>query len=667
MRLSYLCYLAGLSILCQIFPLNQIQAQNNPTSNEALKQVFKQERMHDHRSCGTEAIVEAYAKEHPEFRKEMERFWEQGIRTLSEIKEDPSRSSLLPPIINIPVVVHVIHSGEAVGSGSNISEARIQAQIDVLNEDFLAMNANFNNTPPQWAGAAGNPEIQFCLASVDPAGNPSNGITRDNIQVTGTNSNNSNIENVIKPQTTWNSNLYYNIWTVAIPGTGANGGVTGYAYYPNNGTIGGNVDGSVVDWRWFGGPGFGQSGDKTLTHETGHYLGLRHTFNGNSCGADDNIADTPNIDAGTSNYVPGLNCSLNNFPAGPTSCGNAHMYVNYMDYVNDDDCYTSFTNNQISVMRAVLNGTAGQFGFGSRLPLANNSAAVCTNTSLLNDAGISGITTPGAFTCSSGSDLVTPVVTLTNYGSNNLTTVTITYQVNGGGPVILNYVDNIAPLGYVTVSLAPFLPPAGNYTFTCFTSNPNGAIDEDPSNDQSTVMSTSVMPQALPLIEDFESPLFDPTVSGLYLINPDGDAFAWELFTGASAYGVGNSCTMFNNFSGNNGSNPGGTQDRIVTPAYDFSGVAPGTPLSFDVAYARYNSSGQFDDTLKVLVSTNCGASFDDIIFIQGGPELATSPNTTVPWTPNPNQWKTEVVDLSAYAGLSNVSFAFENSSKWGN
>ena len=226
------------------------------------------------KTCGSDHMTDLIKQQFPEQAHEWEDFHQRVIPAI--IEHQPTNRRAAAQILQIPVVVHVIHSGEPVGTGSNLSVAQIQAQIDILNEDFSAQNPNFNQTPSQWTSVTGNPDIQFCLANVDPSGNPSNGITRHNLTVTGTNANNSNVEDEIKPPTTWNSNLYYNIWTLPIPGTTANGGTVGYAYLPNNFTIGSDFDGTVVDWRWFGGPGFGQSGYKTLTHETGHYLGLPH-------------------------------------------------------------------------------------------------------------------------------------------------------------------------------------------------------------------------------------------------------------------------------------------------------------------------------------------------------------------------------------------------------
>src|SRR5690606_2093524 len=55
----------------------------------------------------------------------------------------------------VPVVVHVIHNGEAVGIGSNIPDEQILSQIRVLNDDFRRMNADADNTPAEFLPAAG--------------------------------------------------------------------------------------------------------------------------------------------------------------------------------------------------------------------------------------------------------------------------------------------------------------------------------------------------------------------------------------------------------------------------------------------------------------------------------------------------------------------------------
>lgn len=572
--------------------------------------------------------------------------------------------SMAAPIIRVPIVVHIIHNpGELPGEGQNLSDAQVQAQIDVLNEDFSATNPNFGDTPARWAGDVGNPEIQFCLASIDPNGNPTTGIVRHSLEVTVDNNGNDNIESEIKPLVNWDANNYYNIYTLPIPGTTAAGGTTGYAYLPYPGTVGdGTRDGSVVDYRWFGGPGFSQSGYKTLTHETGHYLGLFHPFGDNSCTAndcaeDDGLTDTPNIDRPTSCFS-GFSCN-SGFPTGPTSCGNEHMYINYMDY-SRSSCKTSFTNDQISIMRAVLDGTMNQYNWASRLPLASNALSVCTfNT---NDAAVAEILNPGGFLCDTG--MVTPEVTITNFGVDPLTTVNINYQVNNDPVVTFVWIDNLPSGGSTVVSLPTFTPPAGTFTFTAYTTLPNGMPDENTANDTLSVQSTGVVSFPLPLIEDFEDAAFNPTTNGVFNFNPDQDTFTWQRNDNFSSFGNPGACAVFDNYNTIGGENPGGKIDALITQIYDFSNTQ-GATLTFDLAYAAYDNS--FFDSLIVLASTNCATNYDIELYRNGNSGMGTAPNTTSPFVPSATQWRTETIDLSAFDNTDNFSVAFINFSGYGN
>jgi hypothetical protein len=193
----------------------------------------------------------------------------------------------LPPQYTIPVVVHVIHLGEPVGTGSNISDAQIFDAINGLNQRYANMN-----------GQGVDCEINFCMATQTPDGCPTNGIVRVNgsgvpdyttegIEYVGPC---GASELAIKNLSRWPPLEYYNIWVVHdICGDWA-----GYAYFPN----GGDLDGTVIGSEYMTG------NSKTLAHELGHGLNIRHTFNGdgvgndcpanNNCSADgDAICDTP--------------------------------------------------------------------------------------------------------------------------------------------------------------------------------------------------------------------------------------------------------------------------------------------------------------------------------------------------------------------------------------
>lgn len=212
-----------------------------------------------------------------------------------------ANNNLKSTLYTIPVVVHVIHLGESVGTGSNISEIQIQQAIAGLNSRFRNIN-----------GFGADVEMEFCLASIDPNGNSTNGINRvDGSGVANYSANgitpsgnpcSGAIETAIKDLSRWPVSDYYNIWVVSEI---CNGSFVGYASYP----VGGLYDGLVIVSTSM------TSNSGTLPHEVGHGFFLYHTFNGDGgnvyCPVDincltdgDRVCDTPphkQSDCGTTN------------------------------------------------------------------------------------------------------------------------------------------------------------------------------------------------------------------------------------------------------------------------------------------------------------------------------------------------------------------------------
>lgn len=132
-------------------------------------------------------------------------------------REEIGRS--VPEIIRIPVVVHVLHAGEPIGTGLNISMAQIESQIDVLNEDFRRLNADAINTPVAFQSVASDVEIEFYLACIDPNGNSTNGVVRKQGRSSYTVVHNGNeinesatgIKLGINGSVAWPTNQYLNI------------------------------------------------------------------------------------------------------------------------------------------------------------------------------------------------------------------------------------------------------------------------------------------------------------------------------------------------------------------------------------------------------------------------------------------------------------------------
>jgi Pregnancy-associated plasma protein-A len=226
----------------------------------------------------------------------------------------------------IPVVVHVIQTTGGTGA---MSDSRVQSQIDILNEDFLAI-AGSNGAPGT------DTQIEFYLAEFDPQGNPTTGITRS------TNNTWFNDGGSYWNTLAWDTDRYLNIYT-----NSASGNLGYVPSLPQGGIVGSNSDRVVVLHSTFGAgaPLAPFNLGRTGTHEVGHYLGLAHTFSGgcsNSYTSGDLIVDT------NPESSPTFGC-----PGARNSCGQPAPLDNYMDYA-DDRCMNKFTPEQANRMRCTL-------------------------------------------------------------------------------------------------------------------------------------------------------------------------------------------------------------------------------------------------------------------------------------------------------------------------
>lgn len=191
--------------------------------------------------------------------------------------------------IIIPVVVHILYNN----SSQNISDAVINSQIRVLNEDFRRLNADRFNAPTPFQAVGGDMNFEFRLACIDPNGNPTNGITRTPTSTVlfGLDKMKSSTTGGKDP---WNTSAYLNIWvcnTVV---------ANGYAQFPALYPTAPEKDGIVIGYNVFGvtdptsPKGLGRVG----THEIGHWLGLYHPYDGSLVQTpcdyyDDLVDDTP--------------------------------------------------------------------------------------------------------------------------------------------------------------------------------------------------------------------------------------------------------------------------------------------------------------------------------------------------------------------------------------
>ncbi len=422
--------------------------------------------------CGTDEYNKTLRQQYPNMMgsQEYEKWLKPKIEAYKALRTlNPDDTNV---VLTIPVVVHVLHNGEAVGTGPNISDAQVESQISVLNIDY-------RNLAGSTTGAAADVEIEFCLAQQDPDGYATNGIDRINIGQDGILESSlidaQNQMNALKPSSFWDASKYMNMWSIAFNGTS---GLLGYAQFPGGSA---NTDGVVSDYRFFGSSDYDTNNDftlsapfdlgRTMTHEVGHFLGLFHTFQDGTCTDDyttgDLCADTPGI------AVANYNC-----PTGNDSCttpfGNPDMIENYMDYT-DDACMDTFTNDQKARIVAIMNNST------NRMELATSTG--CQPGTTYDLDGSIDIDNLNLIDCGNS---ITPDMEITNRGNNNLTSGMINYYLDNETPTSIPWTGNLAITESVIISLPTMSVDGGPHTFTAELLSLNGGTDENTSNNSTS-------------------------------------------------------------------------------------------------------------------------------------------------------------------------------------
>ncbi|MCI5058246.1 MAG: M43 family zinc metalloprotease [Flavobacteriales bacterium] len=389
-------------------------------------------------SCGFDKNHEHLLNTSPNYKNNVEQ--NRQFHLNQSLNNHPSAKSMKGIVHTIPTVFHILHIGEPIGTGSNISDAQVMSCIEALNRDFrrTAADGGIAQSGPLGVDA----EIEFCLATIDPNGQSSTGINRvDATSVSGYGSSGivdggaGSNEQACKALSNWDHNEYLNVWVVqqingqGDPlGSGYGGGIQGYAYFPGASAA---VDGVVCLYSAVGNDPNGTKGfnlwsptvdNRVMTHEVGHYLNLYHTFQGQSCTENncntegDEICDTPPTTVGTGN-----DC------ANP-QCSGTENKENYMQYQNGA-CAADFTQGQVDRMRdALVNMRSGLLN-------GVKCAPAYTNDALVAQANM-------ADTMCSDSFLLEILVR--NMGSADITSVEILYNLDGNPNSTLNWSGNLA-------------------------------------------------------------------------------------------------------------------------------------------------------------------------------------------------------------------------------
>ena len=325
------------------------------------------------RNCGTMQHLQTQLDNDPAMRLRMEQIEQQTQDYLLQKNSNSTQA-----VVTIPVVFHVLYNVN--NATQNVSDARIMEQLNVINLDFSHTNADAGNAPAPFLAVAANTNIQFCLAQRDPNGAATTGIIRKQTSVTSFTQNNNVKFNSTGGADAWPVASYMNVWVCQL-----GSGLLGYAQFPG-GTA--STDGIVVLNGSVGGPAASGTSSpyhlgRTLTHEVGHWLNLRHIWGDANCG-NDLVNDTPTqqtSNGGCPSY-PHVTCSN-----GP----NGDMFNNYMDYVNDN-CMNMFTAGQSARSNALF--APG----GARVSLTTSQGCVPVGGGCGKPTGLaaSGITSSGA-------------------------------------------------------------------------------------------------------------------------------------------------------------------------------------------------------------------------------------------------------------------------------
>lgn len=529
------------------------------------------------------------------------------------------RSNAAEITYTIPVVFHIVLPDPSV-----VADAQLQAQLEVLNRAFSGTNADSSSIPSWFKPLFAKSYIRFCLAQRTPDDAPSTGITR-----TTASSTSFTYDDKVKYSSSggtdsWNTGNYFNVWICRL---GSN--LLGYATFPGDGDA--DAQGVVIDYRTLPGGSYqNYNTGKTLCHETGHYFNLYHIWGDDdgACTGTDYVDDTPNQANSSSGCSSGIKTDK------CTPGGNGILYQDYMDYSNDN-CLIMFTTEQAERMEYALTTY--------RSSLLSSQGCIPVHL-YPYDAALIAVYEPAQRLCA---PLFSPLITIKNKGTETLTSLDINVLLNNEKIGTYKWSGNLSSWDTVAVSLPQYNINEGNYTLTIQLANPNGQADNDTANN---AVSASLLyySSATAIQESFEG---DGNLPAGWDIISSNNTAGWQKTDGVARTGI-TSISKVKDDYGNGG------KAWLRMPEVYFTGV-DSAYLSFMIAAAPLTSgSAGYADTLEVLLSRDCGRSYQSL-YKKYNTSLNTGGSVASAFNPSGAEWRKDTVSLLNYINKGNIMLAF--------
>lgn len=599
-------------------------------------------------TCGTDDVHNKLREEHPDIKE-----WEVKLGAAIQEALEKEKSTGLSfgkttaTIYDVPVVVHIVHDYGA----EYISDDAIFEAVAYWDVVFNKQNSDTVDVLPNFKKYIGNPEIRLRLATKDPSGNPTKGITRRQSYMTTRGSDPAKVDY-------WPNNKYINVWFVN-KFDADHSGAAAYAYYPSTGASIPFYDGIIGVYNYI-------NFDKAIPHEFGHSLNLPHTWGntnnpGVACG-DDGVADTPPTYGHTSctptdlydtRCATGYTDAFGVFqPNSPLAADTANTQ-NIMDY---SYCQKMFTKGQSDRMRAAL--TSSVAGRNNLFSPSNLTAtgAILPRPDLKPIADFSvekGVLSWGGPTAERAVFLCQNSTTRFSFNNRSwndtITAVNWTFSNSAAsasstmlsGPVNNSFKD----AGWVNVTLEATGNNSGSTTIS-----------------KQAVYVASRDAYGSGYANYFTAPHDFPDWP---MFNHFNNNFKWE-FSANNGFPSGSGCIRYRSYDDRAAperytQTQDGDFDDLYTPAFDITAINPISGfknLNFYTA-GSYTPSSTFSDSLQIFASTNCGDTWVRITCLNASSLLNNGAKSTEFAPNNISEWQAQTINIPAALQTERTFFRF--------